>query len=321
MNRTVRQQHTEKVTDIWEAAIRSSFHGIGQLSIAYIQLLHSNDHPTIVVSPGRCEGYEKYKDIALTLYHAGYNVFIIDHRGQGLSGRMLTNPHKGYVAEFDDYAEDLNLFIQKVVVKQITERPFLLAHSMGAAIAIRTLQLHPTIVKSAALCSPMIQINSGSLPLQLAKVLVSARCVFDRLFTNEANYFVGQSNYKAKPFESNELTHSQTRYQQFIELYKSMPEIQLGGVTNHWLSEAIKAKENIFEQINQLRAPLLVLQAGMDTIVDNNAQNEFCQSAAKFCPINGPIVFAKAKHELLFEKDNIRTEAITQIKNFFHSTT
>jgi len=304
----------------WQSAERSAFKGIDNARVEYIELLHSADHQTIVVSPGRCEGYEKYQELALELYNVGYNIFVIDHRGQGLSSRMLEDPHKGYVASFDHYAQDLVTFVTDIVSTKVTAKPFLLAHSMGSAIAIRALQLAPDLFSSGVLCSPMIQIESGGIPISLAKLIIRFRCLCDRLFSKESNYFLNQQQYKAKSFEENELTHSKERYNAFVELYQSMSSLQLGGVTNHWLLEAINAQHNIFTDMNRLKVPLLVLQAGMDTIVNNPAQNDFCKEATKFCPISGPIVFAKAKHELLFETDNIRSEVISHILQFFKTT-
>jgi lysophospholipase len=305
---------------MWQQAKRSYFSGVAEVDIAFIELFHSSEHPTIVVSPGRCESYEKYQELAIELYHKGYNIFIIDHRGQGLSSRLLSNPHKGYVVAFDDYAKDLITFISDKVKPRITQTPFLLAHSMGAAIALRTLQLSPNIVQSAALCSPMLQINSGNTPIGLAKLLIRVRCLFDKLLGRESGYFINQGDYKAKLFADNELTHSLDRYKSFLDLYQSTPNIQLGGVTNHWLSEAVKANHDIFDNLNCLRVPLMLLQAGKDSIVDNHVQNQFCREAARFCPISGPIVFANAKHELLFETDDIRSEAVNQIQGFFQSS-
>jgi len=320
MSSCVETQINKETALNWQRAQRLVFIGEADVDIHYVELFHSSNHHTIVISPGRCESYEKYQEIAIELFHLGYNVFIVDHRGQGLSSRLLSNPHKGYVVAFDDYAKDLVTFISDKVKPKITNAPFLLAHSMGAAIAVRALQLSPNLVQSAVLCSPMIQINSGDMPIGLAKLIIKFRCLLDTLLAKESGYFINQGDYKAKSFAENELTHSTERYQSFINLYQSTPNIQLGGVTNHWLSEAVKANQKIFNDLCQLRAPLMLLQAGMDSIVDNDAQNQFCSEAARFCPISGPIVFAKAKHELLFEIDEIRSEVIHQIQSFFETS-
>jgi pimeloyl-ACP methyl ester carboxylesterase len=45
----------------------------------------------------------------------GFDVLIIDHRGQGLSGRMLSDTHRGHVDNFSDYVDDLAAFWQQEV--------------------------------------------------------------------------------------------------------------------------------------------------------------------------------------------------------------
>ncbi|MCT6568541.1 alpha/beta fold hydrolase, partial [Staphylococcus aureus] len=43
----------------------------------------------VVVVPGRIESYVKYPEVAYDLFQQGYDVIVLDHRGQGRSGRIL----------------------------------------------------------------------------------------------------------------------------------------------------------------------------------------------------------------------------------------
>lgn len=316
-----------EIETFWQQGEFSYFEGINGVRINYAVFKHERNTESIVISPGRIEGYLKYKELAYDLAQHNYNLFIIDHRGQGMSGRMLNNPHKGYVKKFDDYADDLKQFINEVVsAKDKIHRPHLLAHSMGGAIAIRCLQKFPNIIQSAVLSSPMVAINRGNLPSWLATTLINTGNVINSYLSNDAWYFIGQSNYQAAPFEENALSHSSIRHQEFIKLYHQAPEIQLGGVTIHWLKQAIETQQTIFDRLNEIKAPILVMQAGEDTIVDNNAQDEFCQQLhvlnTKVCPNGKPLLIKGAKHELFFEQDQYRNKAIAAALSWFkkHST-
>lgn len=64
----------------------------------------------------RIESYVKYAELAYDLFHSGFDVLIIDHRGQGRSGRMLSDPHRGHVDNFNDYVDDLTAFWQQEVL-------------------------------------------------------------------------------------------------------------------------------------------------------------------------------------------------------------
>jgi lysophospholipase len=308
----------------WGKGIFNTFKGKDDLDIHYAHFEHSPASPVIVISPGRCESYLKYKETAFELYLSGYSIFIVDHRGQGLSGRMLTNVFKGYVKNFDDYADDLYQFITKIVAPNSGNTlPYLLAHSMGCAITLRMLQLYPNVVQKAALLSPMIAINTGPLPHFFATGLVNLLENLNQLLSKEPWYFVGQSNYKAKLFRNNPLTHCENRYQAFVDLYQTNNAIQLGGVTIKWLHEAFKARKAIFSNLDKITTPLTLFQGSEDIVVDNKKQNDFCRLLHALSPeliAPTPIIIEGAHHELLFEIDPLREKTLSQILQFFSAS-
>jgi lysophospholipase len=322
---------SNEIKHFWQQGLFASFNGVEKIRINYAAFTQLNEAECIVVVTGRSESYLKYQELAFDLYQQGFNVFLIDHRGQGLSQRLLTNHNKGYVKDFDHYANDLHQFITDIVnpgctnglngVKQ--KKTHLLAHSMGGAIAIRMMQLFPLSVKSAVLTSPMIAVNNGKIPNWLAKTIIYSGNKLDSWFSDEANYFMGQKGFATTPFTENELTQSSVRYQHFAELYQNNKEIQLGGVTTHWLAESIVANKNIFADLDKLSTPILLMQSGKDTVVSNEAQNEFCQQLyqinKQYCPDGKPFVIENALHELLFEQDQYRTPAIDKALTWFRT--
>jgi lysophospholipase len=318
-----------EIREFWQEGVFSSFNGIDQIRVNYATFIHHKVQESIVLVTGRTESYMKYQELAFDLYQQGYNVFIIDHRGQGLSQRLLKDNHKGYVKKFDDYAHDLKQFLDEVVTKKglndsidkTLAKPHLLAHSMGGAIAVRMMQLYPTLVKSAVLTSPMIAVNNGNIPNWLGKAIIYMGDKLNAWFSDEANYFMGQTSFNNVIFAENELCQSEIRYQTFVDIYNNNDEIQLGGVTTHWLKEAIVANNNIFANLHKLTTPILVMQSGSDTIVSNDAQNAFCQQLHQHnpeCyPQSTPFTINNALHELMFEKDQYRSMAIKKALNWF----
>ena len=319
------QLTTKCLNDIerfWQTGEFSHFVGVDKIRINYAAFTQSEDNPCIVISPGRCESYIKYKELAYDITQQGYQVFIIDHRGQGLSERMTMNNHKGYVKKFDDYVEDLYQFVSQIVTPQCkNQKPFLLAHSMGGAIAARLLQKYPYCISATVLSSPMIAINSGLLPAGFAKSLIKSADCFNRIVSNIPWYFIGQGNYKTASFTGNNLTHSKGRYQRFIELYQKYPAIQLGGVTTHWLRQAIKNQEVLFTEIDKITSPIFIIHAGNDTIVDNKIQSDFCHQLhlvnPQLCTNKAPLIIDGAHHELFFEQDKYRTPALIAALSWF----
>jgi lysophospholipase len=283
----------------------------------------------LIISAGRCETYLKFKELSYDFFQQGFNIYIIDHRGQGLSQRMLNNPNKGYVKNFDDYAKDLHYFIENIVEPNCQQSAnlhklplYLLAHSMGGAISVRYLQKYPNKLNAIVLSSPMIAFNNGGMPNWLSDSIIKSGNKINQWFSRKQWYFFGQTDYQTPEFNNNPLSHSKIRFKRFTELYKTEPKIQLGGVTVHWLQQAVITTENIFKNLSNIKVPLLVIQSGSDKIVDNQAQNKFCallhQQNKHSCPEGKPIVITGANHELFIESDLYRNAALSSALNWFN---
>ncbi|QOL27231.1 alpha/beta fold hydrolase [Thalassotalea sp. LPB0316] len=310
------KQTLPSIQQFWQQGQFSSFQGVDDIRINYAIFSQAKNHQCLVIVPGRTEGYLKYQELAYDLVNQGFNLFIIDHRGQGVSQRMLSNPHKGYVASFDDYVNDLDNFVENIVKPHCSAntKPYLLAHSMGGNISALYLAKHSNSIQAAVLASPMIGINTGGLPMWLGKALINTRVWWDKHFNQESSYFIGQGDYDEYPFEDNVLTHSKVRFDYFKQTYDQTAELQLGGVTNAWLQQSLIARQNIFASLDQITTPITVLQSGGDSVVDNLDQFSFCQQLhqqqPQSCPNGEPQVFENAYHELFFEVDEIRNPAI-----------
>jgi len=325
-------RYTGEIADFWQQGEFAHFSGVKESRINYAAFIHKapNDglsqSKCLVISSGRSEGYLKYKELSFDLFNLGFNVFLLDHRGQGISERTLENPHKGYVENFQYYVDDLATFIKSIVnpycsINETTHKPYLLAHSMGGAIAARYLQDHPDSIQAAVLSSPMLGFNGGGIPDFIAESLIKTSAKLNQWFDDTPWYFLGHTDYTQTKFEDNVLMHSELRYQQFSQLYKENQTIQLGGVTIKWLTESITALETIFANITKITTPTLVIQSGAEKVVSNQAQDDFCQQLHRVqpqsCPSGKPLVVEGAYHELFFESDIYRQQALTAVVEWF----
>ena len=316
------QAFSQEIHHFWQQGHFSHFDSLDKVRINYAQFLQANDNQQcIVIIPGRSETYLKYQELSYDLHQQGYSIFILDHRGQGLSERLIANPYKGYVATFADYEHDLSYFIDNIVNVACQEKPFILAHSMGSLIASRYMQRFQNKIKAAVLSSPMMGFSSGPIPSVIAKGLISAGNTLNHWLSDTPWYFLGQNDYQVTAFNQNQLSHSRIRYQSFVNLYQETPEVQLGGVTVNWLHQGIKSQSILFSQLQQLTTPIQVLQAGDDTVVDNEAQDDFCQQLhhlqPQSCPQGKPVVITGAYHELFIESDVMREEVLLHILTWF----
>lgn len=303
-----------------EHAKESFFTNAQQLSIHFAYVQPQGAKKAIVISPGRVEGYLKYKELMFDLYEQGYAVFVIDHQGQGLSSRRQNNDHKGYVEDFNDYVVDLEKFIQEEVKTRFDGPLFFLSHSMGGAIGLRYLEQYPNTFEKAVFSSPMWGLESGPIPKPIAKGLVDFIDWSNGVFSDQSPYFIGGKDYTPPTFEENVLTHSTARYSYFRNTYEKVPQLQLGSVTVRWISESAKALEQAYENLGKVKTPLLVMQSGNDRVIDNTAQDMFCERLSELnhpCEGGAPFVVENAEHELFIEKDEYRVAALSKAIQFF----
>lgn len=313
------ERYRSEIEPYWQQHGKSgSFTGAGGVRIAYMSFVRPDEKAAVVISSGRTESYVKYKELVHDLGRLGYSVYIHDHRGQGFSQRLLADPHKGHVEHFDDYVQDLDQFVREVVLAQPHRKLFLLAHSMGGAIATRYIERFPDRFDAAALSSPMHAPN--------AKILISAEssCAWFELtdlLCKDCYAGFKDRPYDPQPFDGNEYTHSSERYTIFRAAYRQDPQVQLGGPTRNWVAQACAVSRTMTDAAASIRIPVLVLQAGEDTAVLPQAQDEFCASLQKHtgraCRGNGPIRYPGARHELFIEADEYRVPALTTIFDFY----
>lgn len=307
------QCYDSQIQGFWHNQVSTgNFDGVDNTKIAYACALHPQARGTVVISSGRIEGYLKYKELVFELYQNHYCVFILDHRGQGLSGRMTPRSHQGYVADFADYVTDLKTFYDHIVMPNSKHQPVLLGHSMGGAIGTLYLAKYPQDFCKAAFTAPMYGIRMP-LPKWLVKGLLSSGLMLNHWFGRSPWYFPGQTDYLAIPFAINPLTHSKIRYRIFRREYEQQPALQLGGITYNWLQAAIAALETLAKEISSIQTETLVLQAGGDQIIDNKAQDHLCAMMPR-CQLK-PI--PDARHELLMEADRYRQPTLRTILAFF----
>ncbi|MCU7553295.1 alpha/beta fold hydrolase [Alteromonas sp. ASW11-19] len=300
------------INPFWKSQVTTGeFTGLGGVTVHYAWCCPANAHTTVVISSGRIESLLKYKELIYDLWHNGFAVFIPDHRGQGLSGRMTSDPQHGFVHKFDDYVDDLLQFIDDIVMPHAPAPLTLLCHSMGGAIGTLTMLREPERFERAVLASPMFGVRPA-LPDWVAKGLINAGLTLNRLRRKDAGYFFGQTPYVAYPYALNKLTHSEVRYRLFRELYDEDKRIQLGGVTTEWLSAAQQAMDTIEAQAEKMTTPTLLFSADDDKIIDNDRQ----RSVAKRMPNLHLEVVAEAYHELFTEADEYRTPVLNKTLSF-----
>lgn len=284
------------------------FRGVDGCRLRYIRQRKRTSPNGLLILGGRTEFIEKYTELFYDLRRIDCSIYSYDHRGQGLSERLLKNSHKGHVAKFSDYITDLKIFIDLVIAGQ-HQRIIVLGFSMGGAItALYTLN-HTDVIDAAILCCPMFAINTS--PLPQAVVGWFAENAVSLGFGE--NYVPGGKGYTFKTkFAGNLYTSSADRFAFSRKMVQAVPELALGSPTLNWLSEAMLQTKPILARANEISLPVLLLQSSRDRMVRNQAHREF-YSRVKRCEFH---TVAGARHELLIERDELRNKAMAYITSF-----
>jgi lysophospholipase len=270
---------------------------------------------TVCLFHGRAEFIEKYFETVRDLRARGFAVATFDWRGQGMSGRALRNPRKGYVRNFNDYIIDLETFINDVVLPDCPPPFFALAHSMGATILIRGARLGHRWFDRMVLLAPMI-----SLPGMRQSPATRAAVKVMRLMGLGGAYVPGgdATVMMQRPFVGNLLTSDPVRYARNVAVLEAEPSLAIGWPTVAWADSAFKVMKELSEPgyPMRIRQPILIVAAGQDQIVSTPAIDAFSIRLRA----GRHLIVAGAKHELLMEQDRFRMQVLAAFDAFVPGT-
>jgi lysophospholipase len=258
---------------------------------------------TVVVLQGRAEFIEKYFETVRDLRARGFAVATFDWRGQGLSDHALSDRYKGYVRNFSNYIIDLEAVMEQVVLPDCPPPIFALAHSMGAAVAIRASYDGSRWFERTVLSAPMIALPPGRLTRMAGPL---AR--FMRYMGRGGAYVpTGDASVAGtEGFLGNVLTSDPVRYARNAAILEEDPALGLGAPTVAWVDAALR-QMGVFAEPSysaSIRQPILMVAAGRDEVVSTPAIETFGQNLLA----GRHLILAGARHEILQEQDHYRLQ-------------
>jgi len=313
-----KKAYESKVRPFFDSEPFHSFVGKDGIKIAYKIFKAPQEKARIVLLPGRTESIQKYAEVIYDLLvgkglrDMGYSIYVMDHRGQGESERLISNPHMQYVDSYKDFVVDLETFMDTIVGPTQNVKQLLLAHSMGGAIGTLYMWQHPKVFSAAVLSSPMFEINTAPFPKLVAVGLAEMGCAFGAGKT----FAPTQGGYV--PFETfklNDFTSCLDRYTMTEQGFVDAPETQMGGASYQFIRASFHATDKIAKISSLSEIPLLIFQAEKDKVVNPEGQNNFCANA-KNCKL---VQVPGAEHEVLMEVDSIRNNVLDQITDYLKS--
>ncbi len=267
---------------------------------------------TLVITPGFRECIEKYFEVVNDMAAKGYDVWIMDWRGQGGSQRFIKDSQKAHHEGYDEQIETLKQFSTSVVDKQ-KDPLVLMAHSMGAHIALRFLKEHEGVFDSAILTSPMLDIQTGTLPKPLARQMAK----FAKAGGYLEKYIPGGTDWdegKHATFKDNTVTSDAERFKVVKEIYDRNPDLKIGDPTYGWVYHTFLSIDtlNQEEYLKSIKTPILMQVSDNDKIVVRGAQERAC----KLMPNCEKFEIPGARHEIWMERDDLRDVWKKRVDNF-----
>lgn len=270
-----------------------------------------NPRGSILFQGGRGDIIEKYLESFAHWHGQGWNIDAFDWRGQGGSGRFLSDPLVGHVPDFAVWIEDLAEFHARWIGD--TSGPHIvMGHSMGGHLILRALaekRIAPDVV---VLVAPMLGFETGVLPLSLAAGFVKAAAwLAPERSAWKSNERPAASRVSRQGF----LTHDPDRYADEIWWKSEKPELALGPPSLRWLAQAYASCLALEapDKIEQIATPMLIIGTKGDRLVSPEAIPRF---AARLPGARLKMFDDGVAHEILRERDDVRNQALSEIDAF-----
>jgi len=209
----------------------------------------------VVLLHGYAEHLGRHEEVTRALNGAGYAVHLFDCRGHGQSGGK-----RAHVDSFDEYVQDLDVFLARVREEAQGRPLFFLGHSHGALIGIRYLLDRPDAVRGAVFSSPYLRLKLRVSPL---KILAG------RLIANVLPSLPMRNELKVEQLTRDVAIQDATRND---PLYQHI-------ATPRWFTESNSAQETCLRRATEFVTPFLLLTGGADSIADPAAGREFFDHA------------------------------------------
>ncbi|MGG1659300.1 lysophospholipase [Brevibacillus sp. NRS-1366] len=249
--------------------------------------LTSDQKGAVVLVHGTGEHYGRYEHVATFLNQHGWAVYAGDLPGWGRS----SGP-RGHIDSFAQYVETVRGWAEEALAEAKENQPvFVMGHSLGGLVATRFVQNYERRQELAGLIltSPCVQLKLAvpAWKAQLAQWL-------DRVWPTLAI--------------PNGITADMVSRDKAVQAAYQSDPLNYPKVSVRWFHELHRAMGQAWEEREYLSIPLLVLQAGDDSIIDADAVERF---ATEICTDTEFQLFPGLRHEILNEPE--REQVLQQI--------
>jgi alpha-beta hydrolase superfamily lysophospholipase len=207
----------------------------------------------VIIVHGLKDHGDRYATFAGSLVGAGYAVYASDLRGHGRSaGRRVT------VDSFDDYLDDLDLYVERVAKEQPGRRIFLFGHSMGGAIVARYAEERPSGIAG-------IILSAAALRLDVPPIAIPFALLAGDLLPNFGGLKLDDDDFSSDP--------------QVVRDMRADPFITDGPGPAHTAGELLLGIHRIWDGLDALTVPILALHGSADRVTNPGGSERLVDDA------------------------------------------
>lgn len=263
----------------------------------------------IIMLHGYCGFWGKFHEMSEYYWRAGYEVFFIEHRGHGYSGRQIVGDDLVHVNSYNDYTRDIHQFMTDIVKPLIGDlKCIMFAHSMGGAIGALYLEQYQGIFDAAILSSPMFEIKTNG----TSKLLLNLLLAKIKLLHQEKQPFPGGNPWNGIPTYGKSSAMSELRYMYIFNQRLIDSHYHTNRMSNGWGYASFRTTPKILKDAHKIDIPILLLTSGNDALVDPAGHYRFADST----PNTEFVIYEGAKHELYNGTDEILEDYYARIFEF-----
>ncbi len=279
--------------------------------IYYEYFLAENSTASIVIVHGLSEFTKKFYEVTSYFLHQGYNVFLYDQRCHGLSDRLTDRIDLIHVDRYDDYAEDLRIFIDTVVTPVDDKPLYLYSHSMGGAVSLLYLAKYRDKIQKAVLSAPLIEPVSVDLP----RWFICPSVGLAKWFCGRKSKFPLSSEFNPDHPHRKSADASKNRFEHNLNMRRENPQYQTTPLSFGWNHRTLQLRPRLLSRriTRRIQTPLLLLSAEKDTVVKNEPQHIF----AARCPVCTLVTVKDTNHGMLTGTYETLTEHLTRTLDFY----
>jgi alpha-beta hydrolase superfamily lysophospholipase len=246
----------------------------------YEQSWHPDGAPraVLVVVHGLKDHSSRYGELARALVERGFAVFALDLRGHAHS-----EGERVYIDSFDDYLDDLTIFLERVRASEPDLPMFLFGHSMGGAIATLTVITRKPKIDGLLLSGAALEADVSWFKVVGTK-LVAALSPRAGVFQLELDDF--------------------SRDRAVVAACRKDPLVYQDGAPARTARQLLGAIDEIDDRMEEIRLPILAMHGGADRVTPPDGSRELIRRSAS--PDKTLHIYDGLYHDLLHEPERAR---------------